>query len=185
MIFSTPTQALPRSNVNPLPASSFSLPPSLSFHVCAGVWICVGREKSSTDRGKLKSLAARVSSRHKGLSFFCRSPPAKEGTFFFSSSFRWKAYYFPCSLSLSFSLVHTLAPFHILMPFKCHLFYMRYFVEMGNQEQSGLLSLWGDVGPDALRHPSSGWPLLQCATSRELSGIMGEVAVMGTAWQCR
>lgn len=152
MIFSTPTQALPRSNVNSLPASLFfCLLLSLSVCVRVCMRICVRREKSSTDRGKLKSLAARVSSRHKGLSFFCRSPASKRRDLFFSSSFRWKAYYFPCSLS--FSLVHTLAPFHILMPFKCHLFYMRYFVETGNQEQSGLLSLWGDVGSRCITTP--------------------------------
>lgn len=130
---------------------SLSFPASSSLFPC--VCGCLWGEKSIGDRGKLKSLAARVSSRHEGLSLFCRAPPAVEGTFFLHL-IQVKSLLLPLlSLSLSFSPVHTLAPFHILMPFKCHLFYMRYFVEMGNQEQSGLLSLWGDVGSRCITTP--------------------------------
>ncbi len=129
---------------------SFSASFSLFPCVCGCVDLCGEREKQYR-QGEVKKLSSEGQLATQGLIVFLSLPRRQRRDLFFSSSFRWKAYYFPCSLS--FSLVHTLAPFHILMPFKCHLFYMRYFVKTGNQEQSGLLSLWGDVGSRCITTP--------------------------------
>lgn len=147
-----------------------------SFSLFPRVCVCVRGEKSSGDRGKLKSLAARVSSRHEGLSLFCRSPAGNRGTFFL----------------LLIQVKSLLLPLHSLSQFlRCTpwlpftswcLLNVTYFTwgtlwRWGIRSNQGYYPCGAMSGPDALRHPSSGWPLLQRATSRGIKWHYG-----GSGW---
>lgn len=131
---------------------SFSASFSLFPCVCGCVELCGEREKQYR-QGEVKKLSSEGQLATQGLIVFLSLPRRQKKGLFFLFLFQVKSLLLPPALSLSFSLVHTLAPFHILMPFKCQLFYMRYFVETENQEQSGLLSLWGDVGSRCITTP--------------------------------
>ncbi len=160
---------------------SFSASFSFFPCVCGCVDLCGEREKQYR-QGEVKKLSSEGQLATQGLIVFCRSPAGKRrDLFFLSSSFRWKAYYFPCSLSLSFSLVHTLAPFHILMPFKCHLFTWGTLWRWGIRSNQG----YYPCGRCRVQMHYDTFLRLATAAVCHFSGIKwhyGEVAVMGTAW---
>ncbi len=152
---------------------SFSASFSFFPCVCGCVDLCGEREKQYR-QGEVKKLSSEGQLATQGLIVFLSLPRRQKKGPFFSLPLSGEKLTTSPALSLSRFLWCT--PW-LLFTSWC-LLNVTYFTwgtlwRWGIRSNQGYYPCGAMSGPDALRHPSSGWPLLQCATSRGIKWHYG------------